>query len=118
MAGRRGTVTSNFGVSARESHDATPFHERFRSPELSPDDTVLPPAPVVEPFVHGDARDLATVADGPVALVVTAPPYFAGKQYEEELEREGVPASYLEYLEMLTDVFRDCVRPLEPGGPG
>ena len=32
------------------------------------------------------------VADGSVALVVTSPPYFAGKQYEEELERDGVPA--------------------------
>ncbi len=57
-----------------------------------------------------------SVADGSVALVVTSPPYFAGKQYEQELEREGIPASYLEYLEMLTDVFRECVRTLEPGG--
>ena len=48
--------------------------------------------------------------------MVTSPPYFAGKQYEEELEREGIPSSYLEYLEMLTDVFTECVRKLEPGG--
>ena len=41
------------------------------------------------------------IADGSVALVVTSPPYFAGKQYEEELERDGVPSSYLEYLELL-----------------
>jgi site-specific DNA-methyltransferase (adenine-specific) len=59
---------------------------------------------------------MAAVADGSVALVVTSPPYFAGKQYEEELEREGVPASYLEYLEMLSDVFAECARKLEPGG--
>jgi site-specific DNA-methyltransferase (adenine-specific) len=57
-----------------------------------------------------------TVADGSVALVVTSPPYFAGKQYEEELERDGVPSSYLEYLELLRDVFEECVRKLEPGG--
>jgi DNA modification methylase len=56
------------------------------------------------------------VPDGSVALAVTSPPYFAGKTYEEELEREGVPASYLEYLELLTDVFAECVRKLEPGG--
>jgi len=56
------------------------------------------------------------VKDGSVALVVTSPPYFAGKQYEEELEREGVPSSYLDYLQMLTDVFAECVRKLEPGG--
>jgi site-specific DNA-methyltransferase (adenine-specific) len=116
MKQRRTTTTSNFGVSARESHDSTPFYDRFRAPELSDDDHVLAPLPVAEPFVHGDARYMHQVADGSVALVVTSPPYFAGKQYEEELERDGVPASYLEYLEMLTQVFTECVRTLEPGG--
>ena len=57
-----------------------------------------------------------SVADWSVALVVTSPPYFAGKQYEEELGRKGVPASYLEYLQLLTDVFAECARTLEPGG--
>jgi DNA modification methylase len=116
MTPRRRTTTSNFGVGARESHDSTPFYERFRPPELSDDDVVLPPLPVAEPFVCGDARHMDRVADGSVALVVTSPPYFAGKQYEEELDRDGVPASYLEYLGMLTDVFAECVRKLEPGG--
>jgi len=51
-----------------------------------------------------------------VALVVTSPPYFAGKQYEEELGREGIPASYTEYIAWLEDVFAECVRKLEPGG--
>lgn len=100
----------------RESHDSTAFYDRFRPPEISPDDRVLPPAPVAEPFLHGDARDMSAVADGSVALVVTSPPYFAGKQYEAELEAEGIPSSYLEYLDMLTDVFAECVRKLEPGG--
>jgi site-specific DNA-methyltransferase (adenine-specific) len=59
---------------------------------------------------------MKALADGSVAFVVTSPPYFAGKQYEEELERDGVPSSYLEYLQMLTDVFTECVRVLEPGG--
>ncbi|MCB0969049.1 MAG: hypothetical protein KDB37_19635, partial [Ilumatobacter sp.] len=95
---RRATTTSNFGVSKRESHDASGFYGRFEPPVLDDDDTVLDPAPVAEPLVCGDARDMHTVADGSVALVVTSPPYFAGKQYEEELERDGVPSSYLEYL--------------------
>jgi site-specific DNA-methyltransferase (adenine-specific) len=56
------------------------------------------------------------VADDSVALVVTSPPYFAGKQYEEELDREGVPGSYLEYLQLLREVFAECKRVLEPGG--
>jgi DNA modification methylase len=116
MRQRRKTSTSNFGVGNRESHDATAFYDRFRAPELSDEQHVPPPKVIEEPFVCGDARHMDGVDDGSVALVVTSPPYFAGKQYEEELEREGVPSSYLEYLELLTDVFAECVRKLEPGG--
>jgi DNA modification methylase len=116
MKERRPTSTSNFGVGRRESHDASGFYGRFRPPQLSDDDRVLPPEPVAEPFVCGDARSMTLVADGSVALVVTSPPYFAGKQYEQELDRNGVPASYLEYLDMLAAVFAECARALEPGG--
>ena len=117
----RSTSTSNFGVSRRESHDSSGFYGRFEPPQLDdgPLDlatAVVPPKPVEHPFVAGDARNMHTVADGSVALVVTSPPYFAGKQYEEELQRDGVPSSYLEYLELLHDVFAECVRVLEPGG--
>ena len=110
------TSTSNFGVSTRENHDASGFYRRFRPPELSDDDTVLEPVELPDPFFVGDARHMDGVPDGSVALVVTSPPYFAGKQYEEELEAEGVPATYLEYLDLLRDVFAECVRKLEPGG--
>ncbi len=116
MNQRRGTSTSNFGVGARQNHDASAFYQRFRAPELTRDASVLAPQPVIEPFLNGDARRMHEVADGSVALVVTSPPYFAGKQYEEELEREGVPSSYLEYLELLADVFAESARKLEPGG--
>jgi site-specific DNA-methyltransferase (adenine-specific) len=111
-----GTATSNFGVGKRESHDASAFYERFEAPALSGDDDVPPVYAIADPFVEGDARHMDAVVDDSVALVVTSPPYFAGKQYEEELEREGVPSSYLEYLEMLREVFAECVRKLEPGG--
>lgn len=110
------TKTSNFGVGPREGHDASPFYERFHPPVISNDDEVLAPQPLADPFFAGDARDMDGIADGSVALVVTSPPYFAGKQYEEELERDGVPSTYLEYLELLRDVFAECVRKLEPGG--
>src|ERR1019366_8406607 len=56
------------------------------------------------------------VEDASVALVVTSPPYFAGKEYEEALGEGHIPASYLDYLGMLTEVFTECVRTLEPGG--
>ena len=56
------------------------------------------------------------VAAASVALVVTSPPYFAGKEYEAALGEGHVPATYLDYLEMLYEVFGECVDKLEPGG--
>ncbi len=116
MPPRRRTATSNFGVGRRESHIADAFYARFEAPELSADEQVQPPAPILETCICGDARRMDGLADDSVALIVTSPPYFAGKQYEEELDREGVPGSYLEYLQLLRDVFAECRRVLEPGG--
>jgi DNA modification methylase len=115
---RRPTSTSNFGSGKRESHDASGFYARFADErlDLSDDATVLPPREILDPIRCGDARDMSELRDGEVALVVTSPPYFAGKQYEEEATREGVPASYTEYLTMLREVFAECARVLEPGG--
>src|SRR5580704_4791680 len=113
---RAATSTSNFGVGRRESHVADAFYARFEAPELSADEEVHPPAAMAESCICGDARRMSEVADNSVALVVTSPPYFAGKQYEEELDREGVPGSYLEYLQLLREVFAECKRVLEPGG--
>ena len=117
MAPRRRTATStsNFGVGRRESHVADAFYSRFEAPELSADEHVNPHRAGVS-ALHGDARRMDAVQDDSVALVVTSPPYFAGKQYEEELDREGVPGSYIEYLALLRDVFAECKRVLEPGG--
>ncbi len=56
------------------------------------------------------------VRENSVALVVTSPPYFAGKEYEESLGENGVPASYFDYLDLLRTVFSECKRVLEPGG--
>ncbi|HKY77575.1 MAG TPA: DNA methyltransferase, partial [Acidimicrobiia bacterium] len=111
----RGTATSRFGVSRRESHDASEFYARFHAPEVSVDDGVAGEVDVGEPLRCADARAL-DLPDGCVALVVTSPPYFAGKEYEAALGEGAIPASYLEYLGMLRDVFAECRRVLEPGG--
>ena len=115
---RRPTATSEFGVGRREGHDASDFYARFSPPVVSDDDTIVddPAARAVDRVVHGSASDMSAVRDGSVALVVTSPPYFAGKAYETELDAEHVPATYVEYLEMLREVFAECVRTLEPGG--
>ncbi|HVW32275.1 MAG TPA: DNA methyltransferase, partial [Acidimicrobiia bacterium] len=113
--GGRGTATSRFGVSRRESHDASEFYGRFVAPEVSADDRVTGAVDLGEPLRCGDSRVL-DLPDRCVALVVTSPPYFAGKEYEAALGEGAVPASYLEYLGMLRDVFAECRRVLEPGG--
>ncbi len=112
---RASTATANFGSGRRESHNASAFYERFVPPEILDDSTVAPPAEVDVLYAR-DARRMEGVATNSVALVVTSPPYFAGKQYEESLGVNGVPATYFEYLQLLRDVFGQCKRVLEPGG--
>ena len=56
------------------------------------------------------------VADNSVALVVTSPPYFVGKEYEEAVGQGHIPADYVDFLAMLEEVFAECMRKLEPGG--
>ena len=110
-----GTSTSSFGVGRRESHDSTDFYARFAPPEISTDDVIGDPGEL--DVIHvGDARDMSAVPDASVALVVTSPPYFAGKQYETALGEGHVPADYIEYLTMLRDVLTEWVRTLTPGG--
>ncbi|MGQ0433068.1 MAG: DNA-methyltransferase [Microthrixaceae bacterium] len=112
---KRATSTSAFGVSRRENHDASGFYARFTAPTITADDRVEPPG-VVDQIYVGDARSMDRVRASSVALVVTSPPYFAGKAYEEELGEGHIPATYVEYLTMLEDVFAECVDKLESGG--
>ena len=112
------TTTSDFGVGRREAHDSSSFYARFTPPRLSDDDQVAAPAARDAIWV-GDAREMdryGEVADNSVALVVTSPPYFAGKEYEAVLGVGHVPADYHAYLGMLHDVFSQCFDKLEPGG--
>lgn len=112
---RRPTATARFGSSRRESHDATAFYERFVPPDLSNDTTLVRPQTLDVLYQH-DARDMRKVESNSVALVVTSPPYFAGKEYEESLGHNGAPGTYFQYLALLHDVFEECKRVLEPGG--
>jgi site-specific DNA-methyltransferase (adenine-specific) len=115
---RQPTTTSAFGVGRREAHDASTFYARFTPPRVSDDSRVATRLAEDEIWV-GDARQMdrfGRVADGSVALVVTSPPYFAGKEYEAVLGVGHVPADYADYLGMLHGVFAQCFDKLEPGG--
>ncbi len=120
------TQTSAFGVGRREGHDASAFYARFTPPVISADETVERPPELIVSLgsgrvFHGSSTDMSALPDNSVALVVTSPPYFVGKEYElavtGELDGDDrVPGTYIEFLELLHDVFAECVRVLEPGG--
>ena len=120
MTTERGTKTSNFGVSRRENHDSRPFYGRFKAPVLSSADQIhdwsAGPSKVLDRIFVGNSDRMKQIPNDSVALVVTSPPYFAGKAYEEALGEGDVPSTYLDYLDMLRRVFAECVRVLEPGG--
>lgn len=112
---RKATVTSAFGASRRENHDSSDFYSRFTSPVVLNGE--LPRQPRARDRLYqADARRMFQVNNDSVALVVTSPPYFAGKEYEANLGEGVVPKDYLDYLKLLHDVFEQCVRKLEPGG--
>lgn len=56
---------------------------------------------------------MTALPNNSVALVVTSPPYFAGKDYE--VDGRG-PASFGAYLDMLAAFATETYRVLEPGG--
>jgi site-specific DNA-methyltransferase (adenine-specific) len=66
----------------------------------------------------GDARDLRTIADETIHLVVTSPPYFNLKPYESHASgaQLGRIDEYETFLAELDKVWKDCARVLVPGG--
>lgn len=122
----RSTHTSAFGVGRREGHDASAFYARFTAPTLSDDEQINRPDELLQSLGRGhvftgDSTSMAHLPDNSVALVVTSPPYFVGKEYElavtgELDDHSRIPATYLDFLQMLRDVFDECRRVLEPGG--
>ena len=118
-ARRRGTSTSTFGVGRRENHDASEFYRRFKPPKIQKSDEVAHPSdwPALDRVWLGDMRErVDTWVPNSVALIVTSPPYYAGKEYETAVGQGHVPASYERYLDMLHGVFKAGVEALEPGG--
>lgn len=63
-----------------------------------------------------DARDLSSIEDRSVHLVVTSPPYWTLKQYESSRGQLGDIGDYEAFLDELDKVWRECERVLVPGG--
>lgn len=67
-------------------------------------------------LVLGDARNLSFIESESVHLVVTSPPYWVLKRYEEHPEQMGHMSDYDAFLEGLEAVWQHVFRILVPGG--
>lgn len=106
------TSTTSFGASKRESHDASVYYARRMvnaPPTVDLGDVCDAPANVVDSVFVQSSESMSQLPDNCVALMVTSPPYNVGKDYDEDLDLE-------EYLSLLSGVFTETYRVVEPGG--
>ena len=114
MKERKGSKTSSFGVSKRESHDSTAFYstklyQNAKIDEASAEVESQVPSEVLDRVLCQDSRKIENVPNSSVHLMVTSPPYNVGKDYDADL-------SLNEYLALLKDVFTETYRVLVNGG--
>jgi len=67
-------------------------------------------------LIHGDARDLSFLDDESIHLVITSPPYWNLKRYNENPSQLGHIEDYEAFLVEIEKVWRDVFRVLVPGG--
>lgn len=67
-------------------------------------------------LINGNARDLSFLDDESVHLVVTSPPYWNLKRYNETPGQMGHIQDYETFLRELEKVWRHVLRVLVPGG--
>ncbi len=67
-------------------------------------------------LVKSDARDLSFLQDESIHLVVTSPPYWNLKRYNDNQDQLGHISGYEQFLTELTKVWQECFRVLVPGG--
>ena len=70
----------------------------------------------VHRLINGDARDLSFLDDESVHLVVTSPPYWNLKRYNETPDQLGHIEDYETFLKELQRVWKHVFRVLVPGG--
>ncbi len=79
--------------------------------------TTLPEeAATVHRLVQGDARNLSFLGDESIHLVVTSPPYWTLKRYNDTADQLGHVSDYEQFVEELEKVWREALRVLVPGG--
>ncbi|MEX2161884.1 MAG: site-specific DNA-methyltransferase [Anaerolineales bacterium] len=111
---RKGTRSSAFGAAGRVSHDASAFYGSAlyagQPGEHTADltENPLPKSAHNKIFAHS-SETMHELPDGCVHLMVTSPPYNAGKEYDQDLNLD-------DYLGLLRRVWAETLRVLVPGG--
>jgi DNA modification methylase len=111
---RQRTETQAFGVSKREGHDSTKFYARKICKSSSGGhvhehvEQAIKPENLDKIFCKS-SEIMAELPDCSVHLVVTSPPYNAGKTYDRDLTIE-------EYRQILRTVFKETRRVIVNGG--
>lgn len=72
--------------------------------------------PTTHTLFLGDARQLDMIPDESVHLIVTSPPYWTLKTYEDSEGQLGHVEGYDEFLDEMDRVWRHCLRVLVKGG--
>jgi len=73
-------------------------------------------APTTHRLVHGDAREMSFIPSESIHLVVTSPPYWNLKRYNEGEGQLGHINDYERFLLEINKVWKEAFRVLVPGG--
>lgn len=79
-------------------------------------EAVVQQMPTTHHLIHGDARQATLLPEESVHLVVTSPPYWTLKRYNEHENQLGHVEDYEDFNDQLAEIWRNCHRALVPGG--
>lgn len=79
-------------------------------------ESVVQTLPTSHEIIHADARKASSLPEESVHLVVTSPPYWTLKRYNEHENQLGHVEEYERFNDDLEAIWRNCFRALVPGG--
>lgn len=109
----RRTKMRSFGAGARIGHDSSDFYNRkmydtMDDPDTAAVENAVPPEHINRVFAHS-SEQMDELPDNSVHLVITSPPYNAGKDFDDNLTLD-------DYLSLLKRVWEESYRVLVDGG--
>jgi modification methylase len=112
---KRKSQTSQFGTTARISHDSSAYYNSRLYTQFTEMDESEPvpdnpfPQEYINRIIQGSSEKMSEIPANSLHLMVTSPPYNVTKAYDEDLSLE-------EYLSLLRNVFAETYRVLVHGG--